>query len=316
MSLQIQYRPKSLKMFFGNDDIKASLKNLIKRENPPSAFLLTGPSGCGKTTLARIIRSGFKCHDMDWKELNAADDRGIDAIRQLISKMSALPMSGTYKVFLLDEAHMLTKPSQEALLKALEEPPPHVKWIICTTNPEALKVTFKRRCHTYELEPLTDDILNNLVETVLNREKRSKYVTQEVREKIFELSEGSPGQAMKLLDMVIDMDDPKRAMNTLVSAGTSESEVIEICRTLCNYNMPPRTKWGKIKSLIKGYKGDGESARRPILGYLNKVLLNKTDPGESENVFFMMQPFRKNFFDDGIAGLTCACYESIFGDEE
>jgi DNA polymerase III gamma/tau subunit len=208
---------------------------------------------------------------------------------------------------MVHNCHMLTKPSQEALLKALEEPPGYVHWIICTTNPEALKTTFKRRCHTYELEPLKDAELHKLIKMILKKEKRTS-VSMEVRERILELADGSAGQALKLLDQVIDMDDKDAAIRTLQSAGTSESEVIEICRTLVNDNMPQKTKWAKTKTLLKNYKGDGESARRPILGYLNSVLLNNGD----SNIFFMMQPFKNNFYDSGKAGLSMALYQAIF----
>ena len=310
MSLQVDYRPKSFKTFIGNKNVLDSLKPILKRDNPPSAFLFTGQGGTGKTTLARIIKRALKCSDSDWKELNAADDRGIDGVRELIKKMSFNPLSGNKKVFLLDEAHMLTKPSQEALLKALEEPPEYVHWILCTTNPETLKQTLKRRCHAYELEPLKDAILHKLMKQILKKEKRES-VPIEVRDKIIELSDGSAGQALKLLDQVIDMDDASRAIETLKSAGTGESEVIDICRTLTSYNMPQKTKWSKIKKMLKEIKTDPEGARRAILGYMNAILLNNG----SEEIFFMMQPFRKNLFDDGKAGLSCACYEAIFGGE-
>ena len=311
MSLQIQYRPNSFKTFVGNEDVLSSLTELLKRKNPPVAFLFTGTGGTGKTTLGRIMAKMLGCKKADFQELNSADDRGIDGIRKIISGMQYTALGGGRKVILLDEAHMLTKPSQEALLKALEEPPGYVHWIICTTNPETLKQTFKRRCHGYELSPLKHSELQKLMTRILKIEGRDKKVSMKVRDKIAELSDGSAGQALKLLDQVIDMDDADRAISTLQSAGTSESEVIDICRTLCNHNMSAKNKWAKIKKMLKEYKGDGESARRPILGYLNSVLLNNG----GEEVFFMMQPFRKNFFDDGKAGLSCACYESIFGDE-
>lgn len=310
MSLQTQYRPKSFKTFVGNEDVILSLTQVLERKDPPKAFLFTGSGGTGKTTLARIVKKFLKCQNSDWKELNAADDRGIDGVRKLINDMQFVPF-GDRKVFLLDEAHMLTKTAQEALLKALEEPPSYMHWIVCTTNPEALKQTFKRRCHNYELESLKDADLNKLLRMVLKKENR-KAVTTEVREKIIELSDGSAGQALKLLDMVIDMDDVERSINTLKSGGTGESEVIDICRAITAFNMPPKTKWAKVKLLLKVYKGDGESARRPILGYFNSILLNNG----SEDIFFAMQPFTKNFFDSGKAGLTMACYEAIFGGDE
>lgn len=308
MSLQNLYRPRSFKTFVGNREVLSSLGTILKRPQPPAAFLFTGPGGTGKTTLARIIKRILNCSNSDWKELNAADDRGIDAIRKLIENMRFAPLDGNKKVFLLDEAHMLTKPSQEALLKALEEPPPYVHWVICTTNPEALKQTFKRRCHTYELESLRDADIQKLMRMILKKENKLS-IPNEVKDKIVELSDGSAGQALKLLDQVIDMEDINRALTTLQSAGAGESEVIDICRTLLNNNMSALTKWAKIKVLLKNYKGDGESARRPILGYFEKVMLNNG----GDDVFFTMQPFMKNFFDSGRAGLVAACYEAVFG---
>jgi len=311
MSLQTDYRPKSFKTFVGNTDVLVSLRTVLKRPNPPSAFLFTGPGGTGKTTLARIVKRALKCADADWKELNAADDRGIDAIRRIIESMKFSPLVGDKKVILLDEAHMLTKPSQEALLKALEEPPEYVHFCICTTNPEALKQTFKRRCHAYELEALKDSDLRKLMNMVLKAEK-CEGISNDIKDKIIDLSDGSAGQAMKLLDMVIDMEDTDRALNTLQSAGTSESEVIDICRILVNHNMNSKTKWARMKKLLKEFKGDGESARRPILGYLEKVLLNNGDM----EIAFMMEEFNHHFFDSGHAGLSLACYKAIFGAEE
>jgi DNA polymerase-3 subunit gamma/tau len=297
----------------GNDDVKEGLMNILGRDNPPAAFLFTGPAGNGKTTLARIVKNALDCADADFKELNAADDRGIEAIRKLIEAMRFSPLSSNKKVFLLDEAHMLTKPSQEALLKALEEPPAYVHWVICTTNPEALKPTFKRRCHTYELSPLTSAELHRLFKIILKREKRES-VPMSVREKIIDLADGSAGQALKLLDMVIDMDDEKRAISTLESAGHGPGgeDVNQIVKIITHRTMPPGTKWSKISAILKEYKGDGESVRRPILGYMSAIMLNNA----SDELFFMMQPFKRNFFDSGKAGLVMACYEAIYGGEE
>jgi len=211
---------------------------------------------------------------------------------------------------MVHNCHSITKIAQESLLKALEEPPAYVHWILCTTNPEALKSTLKRRCHTYELEFLKSSDLQKLFRMILKKEKR-ECISMDVRDHIIELADGSAGQALKLLDQVIDMDDSERAINTLKSAGTSETEVIEICRTLSHYNMPPKTKWAKIKKILKDFKGDGESARRPILMYMNSIMLNNGD----DNIFFMMENFENNFFDSGKAGLTLACYKSVFGGE-
>lgn len=222
-------------------------------------------------------------------------------------------MDGEKKVYFLDEAHMLTKPSQEALLKSLEEPPEYVHWIICTTNPETLKPTLKRRCHIYELSPLKENELNKLMGIILKREKRDEYVTQKVRDQIIEVADGSAGQALKLLDMVIDMKDEERALSTIKYSGAElDEDSRKICKVLLNGNMNARTKWAKVKELLKNLKGEPEGHRYKMLGYFSSVMLN--NGGDDE--FFIIQPFRKSFMYDGKAGLISACYEAIFGDGE
>ena len=316
MSLQNEYRPKNFKTFFGNEAIISSLRQILKRDkNAPAAFLFTGPGGTGKTTIARIIARALKCKKADFKEFNAADDRGIEGIRGIIESMKFSPLAGETKVILLDEAHMLTKPAQEALLKALEEPPSYVHFVICTTNPEALKTTFKRRCHMYELEPLKSGEVQKLMKSILEQEKVKNF-SQNILDKIVDLADGSAGIALKLLDMVVDMTDEERAINTLKSAGTSESEVIDICRALMQFEMPPRTRWSKCVKLLKGFKGDAESARRPILGYLAKCLMGSKSEDNSFLIYEMMGEFNNNFYDSGTAGLTQACYGACFGAEQ
>lgn len=310
MSLQTDYRPKSLKALIGNSEVKSSIASVIEREKPPSAFLFTGPSGCGKTTLGRIVKTMLNCSDADYKELNASDDRKLTDMRKLIESMRFSPLSGNKKIFLLDEAHMIRTDAQEALLKALEEPPEYVHWIICTTNPEVFKPTFKRRCHIYELKALTYNELHKLLQIVLKKEGKENY-SEKVCEVIIDMADGSAGQALKLLDMVIDMKDEKRAITTIKASGYGPGgeDVNQIVKILSHGTMPQKTKWLKIKNILKDYKGDGESVRRPILGYLSAILLNNG----GEEIFFMMEPFQKNFYDSGKAGLVMACYEAIFG---
>lgn len=313
MSLQVIHRPKKFDDIIGNTQVLESIKSVIYRDDPPSSYLFTGPGGTGKTTIARIIAKELGCSDSDFKEINASDDTGIDSIRRLRDQLSYAPLNGEKKVILLDEAHMLSKNSQEALLKILEEPPPYVHIMICTTNPEALKPTFKRRCHQYELSLLNTSEVFTLIKRILVKEKKDvKKFPKSVAELIVDLADGSAGQALKLLDMVVDMDNAESMIQTLNRVGVSSSnkEVIELCRLLIDDRMNKKTRWMRITELLKELKTDGENARRPILGYLEKVLLSCNDLEQAENIARVMSNFTDNYFNSGRAGLALSCYLS------
>jgi DNA polymerase-3 subunit gamma/tau len=313
MPLHTDHRPKTFKFFIGNKDVVDSLKVILKRDDIPPAFLFTGEGGTGKTTMANIIRHALKCSDTDYTELNAADDRGINAIRALRENMRFAPLAGEKKVILLDEAHMLTKEAQEALLKMLEKPPEYIHFIVATTNPEKLKPTFKRRCHHYHLQPAPRSEMLKLLRLILKREKVTNF-PQKVLNEIEELADGSAGQALKLLDQVIDMDDEKKAISVLQTAGNDISEIIDICRALMD-NLPAKTKSNKIRKLLTGYYkngGDAESARYAILGYMNSVLLRNGDTATA----MIIDYFKESFMYSGKAGLTQACIYACYDDED
>ncbi len=322
MSLQTVYRPSTLKMLAGNPDIKNNLETMLKRDQPPAAFLIVGPSGCGKTTLGRIIARGLGCSKSSFKEMNTANDRGLPAIRKVLEKLHYLPLKGKKKVVLFDEAHQITHASQEALLKALEEPPKHVHFIICTTNPEALKDTFKRRCHIYEVALLTSNELLKMMRRILSNEfkktpDKAKNFPIDILDRIIELSGGSAGIALKNLDMVIDMsDDIKGALKTLKSSGTTEAEVLDICRAILNFGISDKARWTRVRKLLTSLKTDGESARRPIMGYLSKVLINNSMDNNNDLIAEIMMEFRKNFYDSGKDELRLACYAACSAGEE
>jgi len=211
---------------------------------------------------------------------------------------------------MVHNCHMLSKNSQEALLKTLEEPPSYVHIMICTTNPESLKPTFKRRCHQYELSLLKPNEISSLIKRTLVAEKVDiKRFPRSVVELIIDLADGSAGQAMKLLDMVIDMDGTERMIETINSVGVSSTspEVIDICRLLLSNDMSNKTRWMRLQVILKDLKGDGESARRAILGYMDKVILGK-DFDEAAYIASLMSNFTENYFSSGRSGLILSCY--------
>jgi DNA polymerase III subunit gamma/tau len=133
IALYRKYRPKSFKDVLGQEHITDALSNAIKLGNISHAYLFTGTRGTGKTSVARIFASEIGTSANDLYEIDAASNRGIDDIRELRESVNSMPFDSTYKVYIIDEVHMLTKEAFNALLKTLEEPPRHVIFILATT---------------------------------------------------------------------------------------------------------------------------------------------------------------------------------------
>jgi len=300
MTLQLEYRPDCIEDMEGNEDTLACFDSAMKRENPPHAILITGPTGCGKTTLARIAVSMLDCHPSEFTELDAADFRGIDMVRDLRRKMHYRPSQGSCRVWLLDECHKLTGDAQEALLKALEDTPKHVFLLLATTNPEKLKPTLKRRCTPFEMEALSSKQIRKYLKEVCEEEE--KEVPEEILKQISDDSLGSLGMSMMVLDKIIDLP-PKKMMATAKRTAEEKSETIELCRALIK-----KAKWKTIASILKGLTSEPESIRRSVLGYCNSIILN----GDNPRAFLIMDAFSEPFYDTGAPGLTLACYRALY----
>jgi DNA polymerase-3 subunit gamma/tau len=149
--LYLKHRPSLFKQVIGQDDAVNVLQQLLKGDRFPHALLLSGPSGCGKTTLARICRDKLECTGADFQELNGADTRGIDTIREIRSHLNLRPMHGKCRIWYIDEAHKLSNDAQNALLKMLEDTPTTAYFMLATTEPNklikrSLRVAHKLPC--------------------------------------------------------------------------------------------------------------------------------------------------------------------------
>ena len=302
MSLYHKYRPTELEDIRGNSDMVDSLqKMLADKETCSHTFLLHGPTGCGKTTIGRIIATELNCKGNDFREVNTADFRGIDSVREIRKNMQFKALQGDCLVWLIDEAHKLTKDAQNALLKMLEDSPKHVYFILCTTEPTGLLGTVKNRCAQFQVRPLNERQMFGLLRSVVKAEDET--CTKEIYEQIFQDSFGYPRNALQILDQVL-LADPENRLEIAKQAEVVQSQSIQLCRTLVNGG----TAWKEVREILNGLKEEEpESIRRHVLGYAQAVLL------KSDNVRagLVLEEFVDPFWNSGFPGLTFACYTVI-----
>jgi len=302
-ALALDYRPRTLKEVRGNETTIKALEAVLARkvENIPHTIMLCGPSGCGKTTLARIIAREIGCVGEDFVEMDIADFRGIETARELRRNMNYRPMEGRCRVYLLDESHRLTSDAQEAMLKAFEDTPPHVYFILATTDPNKLKPTVRNRCTTFEVSPLSTREMKGLLEEILALEKVK--IPGAAMDAIVDNCLGSPRNALQLLEKIIDMDPADMAL-AVEKTAADQSQVIDLCRALIKGE-----KWGVVAKILKGLEEqEPETVRHGVLGYCASILLKE----DNKQAFLVADSFRKPFYESGgKAGLILACYEAL-----
>ena len=225
MSYQVlarKWRPKDFSEVVGQEHVVQALANALDQNKIHQAYVLSGTRGVGKTTIARILSKSLNCEAgldskpchkcstcesitdgsfMDFQEIDAASSRGVDDTKQLLETVMHMPSSSRYKVYLLDEVHMLSTQSFNMLLKTLEEPPEHVIFILATTLPEKIPATVLSRCLQFNLKNLTPSQLNERLSFILKEEK-IKFETQAV-EQICRAGRGSLRDCLTIADQAI-----------------------------------------------------------------------------------------------------------------
>lgn len=196
-----KYRPKKFGEVLGQDHIVGLLEVAVGDKKFSHAYLFSGPRGTGKTSVARILSNEIGCHEYDRLEMDAASSRGIDEIRSLRDGVHTSPMRGEFKVYIVDEVHMLTKEAFNALLKTLEEPPSHVVFILATTEPEKLPDTVISRCQHFAFKKLPENILRSSMLKIAKKE--GIEIDEETAGLIALFADGSFRDAQTMLDQLL-----------------------------------------------------------------------------------------------------------------
>jgi len=202
------YRPQTFAEILGQEPVVAALEGSIKNGRISHAYLFAGSRGTGKTSIARIFSRALKVTANDMYEIDAASNRGIDDIRELRDGVAVLPFESPYKVYILDEVHMLSKDAWNALLKTLEEPPKHVIFILATTELDKVPETVISRCQVFTFKKPSKAMLKELVEKVAKEEKLK--LGQGTSELIALLGDGSFRDALGILQKIIGAGDLKK----------------------------------------------------------------------------------------------------------
>lgn len=207
-TLYRKYRPSSFSEVLGQDHIVKVLQSAIEKKNIAHAYLFAGSRGTGKTSIARIVAAEIGATARDIYEVDGASNRGIEEARAIRESVATLPFESPYKVYIIDEAHMLTKDAWNALLKTLEEPPAHAVFMFATTELEKVPDTILSRCQSFVFKKPTQAILKEMILRVAKKEGWS--LPPESAELIATLSEGSFRDAQGILQKVLSSSSDKK----------------------------------------------------------------------------------------------------------
>tara|TARA_B100001123_G_scaffold409122_1_gene502969 strand:+ start:41 stop:1687 length:1647 start_codon:yes stop_codon:yes gene_type:complete len=284
--LALKYRPQVFKDLIGHELVSETIYNSIKSEKSANAYLFTGIRGVGKTTYARIVAKSLNCekgienlctenlcqhceaiinsNHIDVLEMDAASKTGVDDVRDLIDFSRYGPTSAKYKIFIIDEVHMLSKQAFNALLKTLEEPPKYLKFIFATTEIKKIPVTVISRCQRYDLSRIKSEQLFKYIKKI--KDKENGNVSDDALKLIVKISEGSVRDALSLLDrgLISNRDneelDLKKAQK--IYGYFDKSSLIELFENLFK---------GDEDNVVKLYKNIYEAGVEPKI-FLNDFL--------------------------------------------
>ena len=288
-TLYRKYRPKSFGLVFGQDVIVKTLKNIIKNNKLSHAYLFTGPRGTGKTSCAKLFAKAINCmnntngdacnnceqcysfnnnSNPDIIEIDAASNNGVDEIREIKSKITLVPSLSKYKVYIINEVHMLSIGAFNALLKTLEEPPEYVIFILATTEPQKLPNTVISRCQRFDFKKISDIQMKKCLLNIIKNEKI--FIEEDAIDEIIYNSDGGLRDAIGMLDQASAFSDNKISVDdiNLLSGNIGKKELFDLFEDILN---------SRYKNIIQKSESFSESGKDFYL--ITKKIINLTRKG-------------------------------------
>jgi DNA polymerase-3 subunit gamma/tau len=308
-TLYRKYRPKTFGLVYGQDVIVKTLKNVIKNDKLSHAYLFTGPRGTGKTSSAKLFAKAINClnnkdgdacnecencksfnnnSNPDIIEIDAASNNGVDEIREIKNKVSLVPSMSKYKVYIIDEVHMLSIGAFNALLKTLEEPPEYIIFILATTEPQKIPATIISRCQRFDFKSISHDKMKQCLENIISKENIS--IDDGAIEEIINNSKGGMRDAIGLLDQASAFCNNNITANDIEELSGNIS--IKQIRIFLSNIM--QKEYNVIFDSISNYSSNGKDFAlicEKIINYIREGILYKkkinTDKilDEDKNIF-------------------------------
>ena len=299
LALYRKYRPRTFDDVISQEHITTTLKNQVANGTAAHAYLFTGSRGTGKTTCAKIMAMAVNCLDpqngdpclgcercreimsgeaTDIVEMDAASNNGVDDVRQLRDEVAYTPVSCRYRVYIIDEVHMLSPAAFNALLKTLEEPPPHVKFILATTELHKVPATISSRCQRFEFKRV--DIAESTERLLSVAEKENVSLDRDAAELISRLSDGGMRDALSILDRCISADGHITSQTVRDCAGVADNRhLFEFSEMIAANNVS-----GCIRLLGELHKNSKDLALviDELSGHFRDLMLYKTAPNDTD----------------------------------
>ncbi|MDD2575477.1 MAG: DNA polymerase III subunit gamma/tau [Acholeplasmataceae bacterium] len=312
------YRPRNFDEVVGQDVIVKTLQNALLNNKIAHAYLFSGPRGTGKTSIAKILAKAVNCEKSptdnpcgqcptclaiqegsisDVVEIDAASNNGVNEIRELRDKVKYLPSLGKYKVYIIDEVHMLTSQAFNALLKTLEEPPAYVIFILATTEPNKVPLTILSRCQRFDFRGISrKDIIRKLDEI---RTHENILITDEAISEISRLAEGGLRDAISLFDQAVAFSDGEITLDDVykVSGSVSKDNLLHLLTYILE------KKASEALKLLNEIIEDGKEIPKVVsdlVMLLRDILVEKNVVFDTERATLYLEDFSKKFSNDRI----------------